>query len=77
MFVTARDIKRSLFIGALSHVRNLLKHEKLPLHSHDVTRKVHLICNNFTKFGNLVLLPTFIDITKVAARPYSFPQLNF
>ena len=75
MFVTARDIKRSLFIGAFSHVRNLLKHEKLPLHSHDVTRKVRLICNNFTKFGNRV--PTFIDVTKVAGRPYSFPQLNF
>ena len=66
--MTAKDPKRSIFIDSLSHVRNLLLHEKLLSHSHDVTGNVHPICNNLIEFGNLASLCTFIDVAKVAGR---------
>ena len=65
MLTRAENPKRSLFIDALSHVRNILIHEKFISHSHDVTGKVHTICNRLNKSGNLVSWNTFIEVAKV------------
>ena len=59
--MTAKDSKRSIFIDALSHVRNLFMHEKLSSDSHDVIGKAHLL-------GNLASSHTFIQVAKVAGR---------
>ena len=68
MFMEAKDLKQSIFNDSLSHVRNLLIHEKLLSHSGDLTSKVHLIYNNLNKFGNLISLHNFTDVDKAAGR---------
>ena len=68
MFMKAKDLKQSIFNDSLSHVRNLLIHEKLLSHSGDLTSKVHLIYNNLNKFGNLISLHNFTDVDKAAGR---------
>ena len=65
--MAAKDLKRSIFSDALSHVSNLLIHEKLLPHSHDRTDKVRLTCNNLNKLRNFVSSDT-IDVVKVAGR---------
>ena len=68
IFIIAKDRKRSIFIEALSHVRNFLKHEKLLSHSYDVTGKVNPIFDSLNTFGNLVSSHSFIGVAKVAGR---------
>ena len=71
MLMIAKDLKQSILIDSLSHICNVLIHEKLLSHLDDVTSKVHPICNNLNKFGNLVTTHTFIDVTKVAGRLFA------
>ena len=68
MFISAREVNRSVFILLLSQFRNLLIGGKLLSHSQDVTGNVHPIFKSTNTFGNLFLSHFFTDSARVEGR---------
>ena len=68
MFISAREVNRSVFILLLSQFRNLLIAEKLLSHSQDVTCNMHPIYKSTNTFGNLFSSHFFTDSASVEGR---------
>ena len=68
MFISAREVNRSVFILLLSQFCNLLIDGKLLSHSEDVTSNVHTIFLSTNTVGNIFSSPFFTDSASVEGR---------
>lgn len=66
MFKITKDPKQSIFIDAVSHARNLFIPKKLLSYWHDVTEKIHSVCDNLNETKKLVSSGNFIGVAKVS-----------